>query len=273
MVLLEQKYLPFRILAQINMSRFFVFRNAACLQSLHIASVINEGQVIKNIKTLKLNTQNTDNMKATYYTTILVLALAAVVGFGFEATAAKTFTGKVTLTNGETIEGQIYIISPTSNQLKVKVKDSKNKKHKFASKEVDNYTFEVPRYNKHLKKHINVTISYVSKTVEDAPVRFGTKDILVERPVDGDLKVYNQYMEEDAKIGGSLAHVFYVERADGTLGFTKVTKANYKEVMRQATADFPALQEKIGTSGFGYKHILKMAKAYNTRNSGRVLPN
>lgn len=214
-------------------------------------------------------------MKTTLYNfLVLILALAAVVLLTTDVKAAKTFKGQVSLTNGEVVEGKIYIISPTANQLKVKVKDNNNKKHSFKAKEVESYSFEVPRYNKHLKKHIEVTIQYVSKTVEDAPVRFGTNDILVERPVDGALQVYNQYVEADEKIGGTLKHFFYIEKQNGNIGFTKVTRENYKEVMLEATADYPALSKKIGTNGYGYKHIIKMAKMYNQRHTNRdILPN
>ena len=71
----------------------------------------------------------------------------------------------------------------------------------------------------------------MKKTVEDAPIRFGTKNILVLRPVNGDMNVYRQYIEKDSKIGGSLGQIFYVEKTDGSLGFTKVTKRNYRKIM------------------------------------------
>ncbi len=204
-------------------------------------------------------------MKANYTIAILFTILTAV-----QVSAKKAFTGYVVTTDGEKIEGQVVVVSPTYNELKVKFVTSNNKKTTFKAKELTSYGFEVPQYNRETRSHETVEITYVRKEVEDAPVRFGATDIMVERQVNGEIKVYNQYIEADSKIGGGVAHFFYVETANG-MAFTKVTKSNYKKVMKAATADFPALQNKVGTSGFGYKHIVKIAETYNARNSQRTL--
>ncbi len=203
-------------------------------------------------------------MKIKLYTLIIGLfCLSATNTLNAKKT---TFEGFVVTTENDTIFGQISYVSPTVNELKVKIKDTNNKRHSFKAKSLQSYSFQVPRYNKETKKHSTVWVHYVSKTVEDAPVRFGTKDILIQQKVNGAVQVFSQYYEVDSKIGSSLGHCFYVEKPNSGLNFTKVTKENYKKVMKSATNDYPTLSEKIGTRGFGYKHITKIAKLYNQRN-------
>ena len=203
-------------------------------------------------------------MKTNIFTIIIALLVAVQVS------AKKTFPGYVINTNGEKVEGKVFVVSPTYNELKVKFVNSDNKKTTFKAKELVEYGFEVPQYNRETRSHETVVITYIRKNVEDAPVRFGSTDIMVERQVNGEIKVYNQYIEADSKIGGGVQHFFYVETENG-LGFTKVTKSNYKKVMKEATANFPALQEMVGTSGYGYKHIVKIAETFNSRNNQRNL--
>ncbi len=193
------------------------------------------------------------------FTIILIALLTAV-----QVSAKKAFPGYVINTNGEKVEGKVFVVSPTYNEVKVKFVDNNNKKETFKAKELTEYGFDVEKFNSETRAYEVIEITYIRKVVEDAPVRFGSKDIMIERQVNGAIKVYNQYIESDSRIGGGLAHFFYVEGENG-VEFTKLTKKNYKEVMKAATADFPALQEKIGTRGFGYMHIAKIAQTYNAR--------
>ena len=177
--------------------------------------------------------------------------------------AKSAFEGFVLTNDNQKIVGKVYVISPTLNELKVKFIDEAGKKQTFKARDLQSYSFEVPKYNKATKSYGTETITYIRKVVEDAPVRMGSKDILIERQVNGDIQVYNQYIEDDAKIGGTIAHFFYVEKTNGSVDFTKITKKNYKKIMKTATVEFPALSNKVGTKGFGYKHIVKIAKLYN----------
>ncbi len=203
-------------------------------------------------------------MKTNIFTITCILTFLLV---GSEVMAKSVFDGFVLTNDNEKIVGKVYVISPTFNELKVKFINEAGKKQTFKAKELQSYSFEVPKYNKATKSYGTETITYIRKVVEDAPVRMGSKDVLIERQVNGDIQVYNQYIEQDAKIGGTIGHFFYVEKSNGSVEFTKVTKKNYKKVMKSATVEFPELSIKVGTSGFGYKHIVKIAKLYNNQMS------
>jgi hypothetical protein len=203
-------------------------------------------------------------MKTRNYFTIAFILLLAI-----SASARKSsFNGYIVTTENDTLYGKVFVAGPTANELKVKFIDENNSKSFFKARDLQSYAFEVPKFNKETRKHGTEWIQYVRKTVEDAPVRFGTTDIMIEKQVDGDIQVFNQYTEADEKIGGTLKHYFYVE-STGKVDFSKVTKGNYKEIMKTATADFMELNNKIGKKGFGYKYIVKIAKIYNQHKASR----
>lgn len=207
-------------------------------------------------------------MKAKDYLTLTLLLLLSI-----SATASKSsFNGYIVTNENDTLYGKIFVAGPTANELKVKFIDNNHSKYLFKAKDLQSYAFEVPKFNQETRTHGTEWIYYVRKTVEDAPIRFGTTDIMIERQVNGDIQVYNQYIEADAKIGGTLEHYFYVESIN-KVDFSKVTKDNYKTIMKKATADFLELNTKIGTKGFGYKHIVKIAKIYNQHKESRNFAN
>ncbi len=191
--------------------------------------------------------------------TILIIAFLFV---GQQLSAERIYTGYIVTNQGEKIEGKVYLKSLTSNELKVKFVNTSNKKHTYKAKQLQEYGFVMQKYNQTTKSYEDVTITYIRKEVEDAPVRFGTKDILIQRSVKGSINVYNQYIELDGKIGSNLEHFFYVEKENNP-NFTKVTKENYKQILTEMVADYPELKAKVGSRGFGHKHIMKMAKLYN----------
>jgi len=205
-------------------------------------------------------------MKINFTLIILALFISST-----SLSAKKIYNGYIITNNGEKKEGKVYLNSLTANELKVKFVHETNQKKTYKAKELQEYGFVMQKYNRATKRYEDVTITYVRKNVEDAPIRFGSKDILIQRKTNGTIKVYSQFVEKDEKIGGNLVQFFYVEKENG-LTFSKVTKLNYKAVMKKAVADFPALAAKIGTRGFGYKHLTKIAKIYNGRSSENEHP-
>lgn len=208
-------------------------------------------------------------MKNSIYTLIILFTILFV---GSEVQAKSIFSGFVVTNNNDTLQGQVYVVSPTVNELKVKFIDANNKKLTFKANDLQSYSFEVPKFDKASQSHGTETITYIRKVVEDAPVRMGSTDIMIERQVNGSIQVYNQYIEMDEKIGGALNHFFYVEKT-GAVNFSKVSRDNFKEIMQKATVDYPELSNKIGTSGFGYKSVVKIAELYNLRDAQRAMAN
>jgi hypothetical protein len=191
-------------------------------------------------------------------TTIFTAILMTLVVTAFAADGKKVYEGQVVLENGETITGQIEMLSPTLNEVKVKVITNGQAKI-YKAKEVASYSFTFKKYSGKTKTYNTTTIEYVKRTLDVAPVPFGTKDALVERQVEGTVSLYNFYAETRASAHG-FAHNYYVEN-DGQM--IAVNRDNFKTVLKDIVADYPELKAKVGKKGYGYAHVAKIITEYN----------
>lgn len=201
--------------------------------------------------------------------TITLITLMVGLSVDAAASAPHTFPGHAELRNGDRIEGQIYIISPIANELALKMRDTQGKRLKFKPSELERYAFTIERFDPATRQYIKQEVEYIRKEVEDAPLQGGDTEIMIEREIGGTVQLYNQYVDETYRIGGRIEHFYYIERPDGSLAFSKLTRDNYEELLTLAFADFPALKEKVGTTGYGYKFIATMIKTYNERTDIR----
>lgn len=203
-------------------------------------------------------------MKSVIYTFILLIAFttASFANDGMH----KSYEGYVITTKGDTLNGAIQMLSPTLNEVKVKLTNETGKTTIFKAKELNAYTFYFPKYDKQLKKRVNEPVTYVRKTATRAAVPFGSKDILMERFVTGTVNVYNFYYEIRTNRTTPYDHVFYIERGEK---MTQISRDNFKSVVRSMVKDYPELQAKVGKRGYGYRHLPKIMKEYNNYNSSK----
>ena len=191
----------------------------------------------------------------TLFTAILVTFAVAV----FANDDAKVYEGSVVLESGQTLVGQIEMLSPTLNEVKVKFIASNGKATTYKASEVLAYSFAFPKYDASTKTYINETIEYIKKEVTVAPIPFGPKSVLIERQVAGTINLYNFYMETRAA-EHAFEHNYFVEK-DGQM--IEMNRENFKTVLKDMVASYPELQVKVGTKGYGYKQVAEIIKEYN----------
>lgn len=203
------------------------------------------------MKTIFTNTSR----KLTVVATAILLVLSTL-----NATAGKTYDGYVILTNNDQLNGKIEMLSPSLNEVKVKfIKEGK--KTIFKAKEVTEYGFEVEKWNHKTRQHEINKITYVRQTVERAPVAFGPKDVLLERQLVGAINMYNHFVEQNSNVQQPFVHIVYVQKNDGEL--VSITKKNYRKVLKAMTAEYPELQAKVGSRGYGFKYVAKTIETFN----------
>jgi len=161
----------------------------------------------------------------------------------------------------ETLEGKISMLSPSLNEVKVKFQSNAGKTSTFKAKEVKEYGFDVEQWNHKTRQHFTTTITYVKKTVERAPIAFGPKEVLIERQVAGTINMYNHFVEMNSNVKTPFEHIIYVEKTANEL--VSLTKKNYKVVLKEMTAEYPELQAKVGSRGYGFKHVAQIIDTYN----------
>ena len=107
------------------------------------------------------------------FTTLFTAILMTFAITVFANDNVKIYEGSVVLENGETLVGQIQMLSPTMNEVKVKFIASNGKAKTYRANEVAAYSFAFPKYDAKTKTYKNITIEYVKKEVTVAPVPFG----------------------------------------------------------------------------------------------------
>ena len=193
------------------------------------------------------------------FTTLFTAFLMTFAVTVFANDDVKVYEGSVTLENGETLKGQIQMLSPTLNEVKVKFIASNGQSTTYKAKEVASYTFAFPKYNRKTKSYNNITVEYVKKNVTIAPIPFGPKEVLVERQAEGVVSLYNFYTETRAA-AHAFSHNYFVEK-DGQM--VEVNRENFKSIMKDMVADYPQLKAKVGTKGYSYKYIANIVNEYN----------
>lgn len=189
-------------------------------------------------------------------TTILLTVLFAVT-----SNAAKVYQGYVVLNNDEKVEGTIQMLSPTLNEIKVKFTSKDGKKITYKAKQVQEYSFQVEKWNNKTRVYEVKNITYTRQNVNRSPIAFGPTNVLVERQLKGSINMYNHFIEMNNNVRQPFLHVLYVEKSKDEL--VEVTKSNYKVTLKGMIADYPELSAKIGTKGYGFKYVTKIITSYN----------
>jgi len=73
--------------------------------------------------------------------------------------------------------------------------------------------------------------------------------------------MYNHYIEQNSNVQAPLVHVTYIQKENKEL--ISITKANYRKVLKEMTAEYPELQARVGSRGYGFKHVSKIISTYN----------
>lgn len=190
-----------------------------------------------------------------------ILNITIIVFITSSAIASKSYSGYVILNDNVRIEGTIEMLSPTLNEVKVKIITTEGLKISYKAKDVKEYGFKVEKLNKTTNEHQVKIITYKRKKVVRNTVAFGAKNVLIQRELDGAISLYNHFYQRNSNIDGNIGHSFYVEEGNGELIW--LTKENYEEVLKSMTESYPELNAVIGSKNFGYKHIRKIINTYN----------
>jgi len=179
------------------------------------------------------------------------------------------YHGFIVKTNNDTIYGRIKMLSPTLNEIKVKLTDKDDKTKVYKAKEISAYAFQITVWNNHTRINKMHLVEYFRKLVERSSVPFGPKEVLLLRKISGNLNLYHHYIEFRSNVNSPMELVTYIEKEGGEM--EKINKKNYKIILKEMTKDYMALQVKIGTKGFRFNQISKIIIAYNhwkvTKNS------
>jgi hypothetical protein len=214
--------------------------------------------------------------------TIFILTLCCLISvsaFGQRKKSSKKqskdqiYSGYVvTLNHNDTIFGEIEFLNPTFNQETVVFyKDGEKTEYHPADGMIGEYGFEYKRYNKETKSVEPLWFVYVRKLVKKVDTETGTKEVFLERQITGEITLYNYFSLETSKINSrTYEHNYFVEK-QGINGFdlVMVTRENFREQIRTyLVMGNDAIEENLGTSGYGYKYLSSIVSVQNAWLTG-----
>lgn len=215
-------------------------------------------------------------MKLQFIQKMLMLLTFTLVGISVSYSnstvddAGKIYNGFVITASGDTLHGQLEMLSPTMNQIKVKFIDSEGNKEMYKAKDLQAYSFKIEEWDKSKKENVSKWINYAKKTVERPPVPFASTEVLIQQEIVGKISIYNYYIE--TRSDQSMEHIVYLEK--GNVLYI-VDDTNYKTVLKSLMDDIPFMSDRVGTKGYTYKFLPDTIVEYNQqlRKSSESNPN
>jgi len=198
---------------------------------------------------------------------IYLIILTVITGFANDINAQennKSYGGYVLLENGEKVTGNIEMLSPVMNQVKVKVKSLDNLNQKvFKSQEVKEYAFQIEVWNHKTREYTTEWVRYSNREVGRSATLFGSKNTLLLQELAGTVSYFNYFYQSNSDVDNPVKNVVYIEKRNHERGLVELNKENYKEVLKNMTYDFVELHAKIGTSQYAFNNVKKIISEYN----------
>lgn len=193
--------------------------------------------------------------------TIVVCTFLFFISVAAANNSPKYYEGSVTLEGGEVLTGNIELLSPTLNEVKVKFISASGEVQVFKAKDVLSYNFLFPVLNPTTQTYENRVIEYAKRTFDVAPISFTSPTALAEITVKGKFNLFTYYIENP---NTTKTHAFecrhYIE-VENTLH--ELTHDNYIARLQQFFADYPELQQKVGTDNHKFQDLAEMMRLYN----------
>lgn len=190
------------------------------------------------------------------FTTILAILLSLNL-----IAKENTFNGYIINKKGQRIEGQIKTKNVTVDQMKITFADGDIK---IVYKPIDliGYGYEFKGENE-FGEDTFVWRHYKSKTAQSyAPRFYASKEVFMEVMEEGEVILYDYYVEVPKNIDEPYIRFFYME-ISGSDELIEVSKENYKETVSLELEDHYELSDKIGTVNHRFRNLWKVVRLYN----------
>ena len=198
-------------------------------------------------------------MKATFTIQWITILFSLIFHLTLEGSTDKIYDGYIITTEKDTLNGKIEMLSPTLNEVKVKLIDNTGKVKKFKAKDVEEYGFDVKRWNHITRTYYFSRVVYIKKKVEQSAVTFGAKNILLEREITGAINLYHHFIARPVNVDEPYWHYLYVEKHNS--GLIQINKTNYREIIEKMTIEYTGLKDEV--ENYKFSNLVKILDIYN----------
>ena len=169
--------------------------------------------------------------------------------------------GYIIKKNGSKQRGQIMQSSLIEREIKVYfIPPNRRMAIKYKPSDLKGYAVQLPEQNDVGNKVLK-WVHYESRTVSKPPKLFASKEVFVEKELEGEISLFRFYYEYRADIEHPYRYLYYVQtRKDD---FVQVDKDNFKKVCRQIFKEYTALHDRVGKAKFQFANLNRMIQDYN----------
>jgi hypothetical protein len=176
---------------------------------------------------------------------------------------AKTFKkeGYVITNTGDKLNGHLILRrDKTYDEVKIKFIDHNNKKKTYKATDIKEFAFRDIQDDEAGNK-IWKWNYYVSKKAKTSPIPFGPKDVFMEKVSDGNVNLYQYWIQANRNIENPYKREFYLERGDEWI---RLTEENYVDLASEFFSDNEEISIKMGQVNHRFRHMKKVTNRYNS---------
>lgn len=178
------------------------------------------------------------------------------------ASAKETvFKGYIINQDGQRIDGQIKTKNVTVDEMKIIFIEGETK-IVYKPTDLVGYGYEFLGENE-FGEETRVWRHYKSKTaISYAPRFYAPKTVFMEVMEEGEVTLYDYYVETPGNIENPHVRYFYMER-QGSNELIEITEENFTVTVAAYFVDNSELAQNVGTVNNRFRHLWKMVRLYN----------
>lgn len=175
---------------------------------------------------------------------------------------AKVFKkeGYIINNDGEKVNGHLILRrDKTYDEVKVKFVDHNGKKFTYKATDIKEFAFRDIQDDE-FGNRVWKWNYYASRKVDESPIPFGPKEVFMERIAEGNVTLYQYWIQHNRNIENPYRRVFYLERGDERV---KLTEENFVEEASAFFSDNEDISMKMGQVNHRFRHMKRVVDTYN----------
>ena len=195
-----------------------------------------------------------------------LLLLITIIIFSVASTSAARgpkgkLKGYVITKENKKVEGTVKVRNELFDQVKIRFTSKSGNTSNYKPSDIKEYGYTFNGEDQFGQESM-VSIRYVAKEAEDAPMIFAKTGVFMQVEEEGAVILYNYYIQNNGDVKNPVIRQYYLERENSD-EFTKLTKKNFVEIAKIFFSDNPEIAQNMGKVNHRFRHLYKVVQNYN----------
>ena len=178
--------------------------------------------------------------------------------------------GYIVTKSGEKINGHVTIKNNiTLDQVKIKFIDYKGQKFSYKAKDISGYGYRDIQDTEWGGREW-AWVHYESRNVSVAPIPFGPKTVFMERVAEGDVVLFQYWIQVNSNIENPYKRYFFLERNGERV---ELTNENFVQEASSFFSDNVEIAQNMGQVNHRFRHMKRVVNNYNNWKARQVASN